>query len=190
MPEEQPVISTAPFALGGVICGLTCSWSQFDRAQKTRRLAEPGSVTASLREDVNLLRSGRGQFLHLLGSSIDRIACGSGSAVNGGSRISSSAFCGSSGITSSAFYGSGGITRSAFDGSGRISCGFRDHFGGSGFSSRRSRCLCGGRCGRRCGFFLAATASHEARSQQCSRQDGSYTLHEITLLRLERTGRA
>ncbi len=169
--------------------------------KKTRRLAEPGPVTASLREDVNLLRSGRGQFLHLLGSSIDSVARGSSSAVNGGSGIGSSAFSGSSGISSctfygsggitrSAFYSSGGITRSAFDGSGCISSGFRDHFRGSRFSSRCSRCLGSGRCGRRCGLFLAATASHEARSQQCSRQDGSYTLHEITLLRLERTGRA
>jgi len=158
--------------------------------KKTRRLAEPGPVTASLREDVNLLRSGRGQFLHLLGSSIDRVARGSSSAVNGGSGIGSSAFSGSSGISSCTFYGSGGITRSAFDGSGGISSGFRDHFRGSRFSSRCSRCLGSGRCGRRCGLFLAATASHEARSQQCSRQDGSYTLHEITLLRLERTGRA
>jgi len=147
-------------------------------------------VAASLSEDWNLLRRGRRQLLRLLGSGINRITCSSSCAVNGGSGIGGGTFSGGSGITSSAFYGSGGITRSAFDGSGGISCGFSDHFGGSGFSSRCSRRLGGGRCGRRCGFFLAATASHEARSQQCSRQDGSYTLHEITLLRLERTGRA
>jgi hypothetical protein len=158
-------------------------------------------VAASLSEDWNLLRRGRRKLLRLLGSGIDRITCGSSSAVNGGSRIGSSAFYSSGGITGSAFYNGGGITRStfysssgitrsAFDGSGGISSGFRDHFRGSRFSSRCSRCLDSGRCGRRCGLFLAAAASHEARSQQCSRQDGSYTLHEITLLRLERTGRA
>jgi hypothetical protein len=147
-------------------------------------------VAASLSEDWNLLRRGRRKLLRLLGSGIDRITCGSSSTVNGGSRIGSSAFYSSGGITGSAFYNGGGITRSAFDGSGGISSGFRDHFRGSRFSSRCSRCLDSGRCGRRCGLFLAAPASHEARSQQCSRQDGSYTLHEITLLRLERTGRA
>lgn len=158
-------------------------------------------MTASLGEGWSLLLRGGRQLLRLLGSGIDRITCGSSSAVNGGSRIGSSAFsgssgigscafCGGSGITGGAFHSSGGITRSAFDGSGCISSGFRDHFRGSRFSSRCSRCLGSGRCGRRCGLFLAATASHEARSQQCSRQDGSYTLHEITLLRLERTGRA
>jgi hypothetical protein len=147
-------------------------------------------VAASLSEDWNLLRRGRRKLLRLLGSGIDRITCGSSSAVNGGSRIGSSAFYNGGGITGSAFYNGGGITRSAFDGSGGISSGFRDHFRGSRFSSRCSRCLDSGRCGRRCGLFLAAPASHEARSQQCSRQDGSYTLHEITLLRLERTGRA
>ena len=147
-------------------------------------------MAASLSEDWNLLRRGRRKLLRLLGSGIDRITCGSSSAVNGGSRIGSSAFYNGGGITGSAFYNGGGITRSAFDGSGGISSGFRDHFRGSRFSSRCSRCLDSGRCGRRCGLFLAAPASHEARSQQCSRQDGSYTLHEITLLRLERTGRA
>ena len=147
-------------------------------------------MAASLSEDWNLLRRGRRKLLRLLGSGIDRITCGSSSAVNGGSRIGSSAFHSGGSLTSSAFYSSGGITRGAFDGSGCISSGFRNHFRGSRFSSRCSRCLGSSRCGRRCGLFLAATASHEARSQQCSRQDGSYTLHEITLLRLERTGRA
>jgi hypothetical protein len=147
-------------------------------------------VAASLSENWNLRRRRRRKSLRPLGSGIDRITCGSSSAVNGGSRIGSRAFSSGSSLTGSAFYNGGGITRSAFDGSGGISSGFRDHFRGSRFSSRCSRCLDSGRWGRRCGLFLAAAASHEARSQQCSRQDGSYTLHEITLLRLERTGRA
>ena len=147
-------------------------------------------MAASPGEDWSLLRRGRRELLRLLGSGIDRITCGSSSTVNGGSCIGSGAFHSGGSLTSSAFHSSCGITRSAFDGSGCISSGFSDHFRGSRFSSRCSRCLGSGRCGRRCGLFLAATASHEARSQQCSRQDGSYTLHEITLLRLERTGRA
>jgi hypothetical protein len=147
-------------------------------------------VAASLSENWNLLRRRRRKSLRPLGSGIDRITCSSSSAVNGGSRIGSRAFSSGSSLTGSAFYSSGGITRSAFDGSGGISSGFRNHFRGSRFSNRCSRCLGSGRCGRRCSLFLAAAASHEARSQQCSRQNGSYTLHEITLLRLERTGRA